>query len=360
MFQPSLALKFGVNEAIFIQKLHYLLNPEFNKNVKENSTWVYNTYSQWEEIFPFWGRNTIIRTIESCEKQGIVISKTLFKNKSNRTKWYTLSYQLLNSLDVGTYTQNGHSVLPKMGKRSTQNGQINHLPKMGKCTNKQNITQEITTKENHAREGVPKPKSIKPAKAEPSIDLTADSVCDEPVQEIPEEHPEPKAAAPRPAKTKTASQQEFELFWLAYVLKVGKGAAVKAFGSAMNKTSLEAILTALETQKLERAERERLGLWSPSWKHPSTWLNQECWNDVPKTADELQKEAEAKRIAQHPTGQKKPNYSDRVEAANRATGNIIEKFYPDLAKYFPAFAPEPKLTDFNIPQLRQEVVVNAI
>lgn len=227
---------------------------------------------------------------------------------------------------------------------------------------KAEINTETNTKTNRAREAAPEIKAIQQPKAEPSIGLTTDSVCEESVLEekIPNEKPEPKAAVPRPAKTNAVSKQEFELFWLAYALKVGKGAAVKAFASAMNKTSLEAILLAIEAQKSERAERERLGLWNPSWKHPSTWLNKECWNDAPKTSDELQKEAEVKRIGQHPASQKKPNYSDRVEAANRATGNIIEKFYPDLAKYFPMFAPEPNLTDFNIPQLCQEVVINAI
>ena len=90
---------------------------------------------------------------------------------------------------------------------------------------KQNITQEITTKENHAREAAPETKAVEQLKAEPSIGLMADPVCDEPILEekIPDEEPEPKAAAPRSEKSKSASQQEFESFWSAYELKVGKG-----------------------------------------------------------------------------------------------------------------------------------------
>ena len=46
----------------------------------------------------------------------------------------------------------------------------------------------------------------------------------------------------------------------------------------------------LQEQKNERAERESLGLWVRPWKNPSTWLNKECWDDIPKTREELKKE----------------------------------------------------------------------
>jgi DNA-binding PadR family transcriptional regulator len=385
MFQPTLATKIGVNEAIALQQLHYLLNPKFNKNIKDSKCWVYNSYPEWKEKeFPFWSEGTIQRVFLSLEKQSLVDSRRLTKNSRDRTKWYTINYDNVSKLDlvVGTSPQNAmmephdrkmrSCITADCGLASPQNAMMSKV---------QEITQEITQEnKQHAREAAPETKAVEQLKAEPSIGLMADPVCDEPVQEIPEEHPEPKAATPRPAKPKTASQQEFELFWLAYVLKVGKGAAVKAFDrsekkfalqakknptpcSAMgdtSKTFLGAILGALEAQKAERAERERLGLWSPSWKHPATWLNQECWNDVPKTAEEMRKEVEAKQATRNPVGQKKPSYSDRVQAANRAMGSIMEEYYPDMLKHFPELMPEPKQTNFNIPQLREEIVVNAI
>ncbi len=55
---------------------------------------------------------------------------------------------------------------------------------------------------------------------------------------------------------------------------------------------------------------------------------------------------------------KKPSYSDKVEAANKAMGSILAKSYPEMLKFFPELMPEPKLADFNVPRLRQETVIN--
>ena len=51
---PSLAQKIGLNEAIIVQQVHYWLNPKFNKNYFEGRNWVWNTYEQWQQQFPFW------------------------------------------------------------------------------------------------------------------------------------------------------------------------------------------------------------------------------------------------------------------------------------------------------------------
>lgn len=212
------------------------------------------------------------------------------------------------------------------------------------------INTETNTITKRTREATSEIEVIEPPKTEPSIDLTVDHVCDEPS----------KAVIPHAEKTKVAVQQKFELFWLAYVQKNGKGAARKAFDKALKKTSLEVILAALEAQNIERAHRATLGLWSPNWKHPATWLNQECWNDVPKTVEEMQKEVQANQVVKNAVGQKKPSHADRVEAANRAMGSIMEEYYPDMLKHFPELMPEPKLPNFNVPKLREEVVINAI
>ena len=365
MFQPTLAAKIGVNEAIVLQQLHYLLNPKFNKNFKYGQHWVYNTYGEWvEKEFPFWSIDTIKRTFLSLENIGLVKSKRLGDHSRDRTKWYTIDYKNVSKLElvIGISGQNApmegeqgkmpSTIRAKCPLPSGQNAPMSKVQE-----NYLEITQEKITR---AREAATEAEDVEPAKVEPSIGLTTDCVCPESVLEekIADEESKPKAVKPRSENPRVANQQKFEMFWLAYLLKVGKGAAFKAFVQAMKKTSLEAILEALEAQKAERAARERLGLWNPSWKHPSTWLNQECWNDAPKTADELQKEAEAKRVAQHPASQKKPSYHDRVQAANTAAGKIMREHYPDLVKHFPMFSSEVKPIDFDIPKLSKEIVIN--
>ena len=75
----------------------------------------------------------------------------------------------------------------------------------------------------------------------------------------------------------------FEQFWGVYPNKKGKGAARKAWEKATAGNDESAMLTdvllALEAQKRYRIEAKSLGEFIPEWKHPSTWLNQECWLD---------------------------------------------------------------------------------
>lgn len=68
----------------------------------------------------------------------------------------------------------------------------------------------------------------------------------------------------------------FEVFWTAYPRKVGKGAARKRFDTAIKKTTLEVMLSAIEAQKKSDQWTKDGGQFIP---HPSTWLNQERWSD---------------------------------------------------------------------------------
>lgn len=71
------------------------------------------------------------------------------------------------------------------------------------------------------------------------------------------------------------SLSDFDLFWQAYPRKAGKGDARSAFDKAMTKgVTLTKILAAVAEQKGSQE-------WSdPQYiPHPSTWLNQERWDD---------------------------------------------------------------------------------
>ncbi len=71
---------------------------------------------------------------------------------------------------------------------------------------------------------------------------------------------------------------EFEQFWAAYPRKTGKGVARKAFAKAMRLTTLDTMLTALKWQRQQEQWVKQGGQFIP---HPSTWLNQERWDDQP-------------------------------------------------------------------------------
>lgn len=92
---PSLAARAGVNKAIILQQLHFLLmitEKTGNKQQAINgSWWVYNTYEDWKEnYFPWLAVSTIKRLFISLEKEGVIISMNNPHAPTDQTKWYTL------------------------------------------------------------------------------------------------------------------------------------------------------------------------------------------------------------------------------------------------------------------------------
>ncbi|QLB20094.1 hypothetical protein A6B43_00335 [Vespertiliibacter pulmonis] len=113
---PALAEAIGLNEALVLQQIHWLL--ERSRNQAEGKSWVYNTYEQWRENhFRFFSLSTVRRTIDNLEKLGLLISTTKFnKMKVDKTKWYSIDYQALNALEITT---------AKNDRPSAQNEQSN-------------------------------------------------------------------------------------------------------------------------------------------------------------------------------------------------------------------------------------------
>ena len=97
MCLPSLAVKIGLNEALFIQQLHYWVDR--SKNIIDGRQWVYNTMADWSKQFRFWSQKTLSRTISNLEKQKLVISGNYNQKGYDRTKWYTIDYAALERLE---------------------------------------------------------------------------------------------------------------------------------------------------------------------------------------------------------------------------------------------------------------------
>lgn len=73
---PTLATLIGLNEAIVLQQIHYWVkhNEKDMQNFIDGHYWVYNTYEQWHEQFPFWSVMTIRRTMTKLENQKLLIA----------------------------------------------------------------------------------------------------------------------------------------------------------------------------------------------------------------------------------------------------------------------------------------------
>jgi hypothetical protein len=88
---PGLAVRIGLNEALFCQQLHFWITKSGQQ--REGNIWVHKTYDEWRlEDFPFWSVETVKRVILGLEEKGYVISQTFNRMKIDRTKWYRLEY----------------------------------------------------------------------------------------------------------------------------------------------------------------------------------------------------------------------------------------------------------------------------
>ena len=71
-------------------------------------------------------------------------------------------------------------------------------------------------------------------------------------------------------------QNGFDEFWQHVPRKVAKGAAINAYRRALRIASAGTILAGIKRYAAERAGED------PQYtKHPSTWLNGQCWDDEP-------------------------------------------------------------------------------
>lgn len=97
---PSLAAKIGLNEAMFLQQLHFRL--QISTNIRDNYKWIYKTYQEWQGEFPFWSVETVKRTITKLEKSGYIITTSDYnKMKMDKTKWYRIDYTKLINHPTG-------------------------------------------------------------------------------------------------------------------------------------------------------------------------------------------------------------------------------------------------------------------
>lgn len=84
----------------------------------------------------------------------------------------------------------------------------------------------------------------------------------------------------KPPSRRTADFHSF--FWPIYPKKVGKQGALKKWESLAKKGALpeiDVIVSAIEAQIHEKEYLIKSKKFCPEWKHPSTWLNNGCWED---------------------------------------------------------------------------------
>jgi hypothetical protein len=91
---PSLAVKYGLNEAIVIQQIQYWSR---KLDISDDGfAWVYNTIPEWKKQFPFWSERTIFSILKSLREAGILIAEKRSKSPWDHTLYYRLNHEILD------------------------------------------------------------------------------------------------------------------------------------------------------------------------------------------------------------------------------------------------------------------------
>lgn len=135
---PSLAVKIGLQEAIVLQQVHYWLQAAKPKN---GERWVYNTYEQWAEQFPFWSPEAIRKIFKSLRDQGLIVSRPRGHHAFDRVNEYTINRAALESLHPEKSTGSCGECIPDEPEKFTASERTN-LP-----ATRQETTQETTSRE---------------------------------------------------------------------------------------------------------------------------------------------------------------------------------------------------------------------
>jgi hypothetical protein len=118
---PSLALEFGLTEAMLLQQIHYWIGKA--DTIYGGKVWTYQTFNDWHAQLPFISIATIRAALGRLQKIGVVLMKKLAKWKSNRTNYYTIDYQKLEAIAQIAH-ENGALVPIKLANASAKNQHI--------------------------------------------------------------------------------------------------------------------------------------------------------------------------------------------------------------------------------------------
>lgn len=87
---PELAEEVGLEAAVILQQLHFLLRDGKNgKVLSDGNRWIYNSYKGWREHFPWMTEITLRRVFTRLEKEG-AIKSCRPRGDVSRRKYYRL------------------------------------------------------------------------------------------------------------------------------------------------------------------------------------------------------------------------------------------------------------------------------
>jgi hypothetical protein len=93
---PYLAKEIGLYEAIILQQIHYWILQE--RQFKDKRFWYYSSIRNWQIQFPFLSKRTLQRAFKKLKDQGLIITGRYNKMKADKTLWYSIDYEKLETI----------------------------------------------------------------------------------------------------------------------------------------------------------------------------------------------------------------------------------------------------------------------
>lgn len=128
-FDVDLAVKYGLQEAIFLENLRFwiLKNKANNRHFYEGRYWTYNSAKAYAQLFPYWSKQQVERIIAKLKELGVIEIGHFSSNTHDRTNWYSLNEEMHSSksmnrsIEIDECTNTDINQIKTTRKRTTDN-----------------------------------------------------------------------------------------------------------------------------------------------------------------------------------------------------------------------------------------------
>lgn len=150
MFDVDVAKKYGVPEAILLENMWFWIqhNKANGVHFYNGKYWTFNSIKAFTELFPYYSKDQLYRTLERLKDKGLVITGNFNKVSYDRTLWYSLTEEATEMLE------NAKSILQnremEMAKSPNGNSETaTPIPYINTDINKDTITLEASSPKGH-------------------------------------------------------------------------------------------------------------------------------------------------------------------------------------------------------------------
>lgn len=92
-FDPDIAERYGIEEAILFENIYYWCSKNManNQNFHDGHYWTYNSVKAFASMFKYMTEKKISSALKNLEDAGIIMSGCYNANPYDRTKWYAIT-----------------------------------------------------------------------------------------------------------------------------------------------------------------------------------------------------------------------------------------------------------------------------